>query len=307
MGSLHARVVSESDRAKIAFISDPDIERATRLADRHGGAPLAEPDFEGCDAVIVASPTESHAEWGQIVLDLGIPMLLEKPMALRYRDAKGLVEKARANDVPLTCGLVERFNPAIKKAIEIADSPLQLIALRHSPYVPRIKTGVAADLAIHDVDIAMRVFGGPPDTVRGSTAFVHPESAGGAEDVASIVMTFAGGGIASLSTSRITHRKRREIIICELDRSIEIDLIRQDITIYRHVENETLDESEMGLIGYRQQTIMDVPVVENRREPLAAQLDHFCALVDGTADRDRELDEILAPHLVLDQLLNGEG
>jgi len=274
---------------------------------RHGGAALSEPDFAACDAVIVAAPTENHAEWGQVVLDLGKPMLLEKPMALHFDEAEALVEKARANDVPLTCGLVERFNPAIKKAIEIADSPLQLIALRHSPYVPRIKTGVAADLAIHDVDIAMRVFGGPPDTVRGSTAYVHPQSVHGAEDVASIVMTFPDGGIASLSTSRITHRKRREIILCELDRSIEIDLIRQDITIYRHVENETLDESELGLIGYRQQTIMDVPVVENRREPLAAQLDHFCDLVTGAADRHQELVEILEPHRVLDQLLSDEG
>jgi len=52
---------------------------------------------------------------------------------------------------------------------------------------------------------------------------------------------------------------------------------------------------------------MDVPVVENRREPLAAQLDHFCDLVAGTADRHQELVEILAPHRVLDQLLAGEG
>jgi len=208
MGSLHARVVSESDRANVAFVSDPDIDRAARLVDRHGGVALSEPDFGACDAVIVAAPTENHAEWGQIVLDLGKPMLLEKPMALDLADTEALVEKARANDVPLTCGLVERFNPAIKKAIEIADSPLQLIALRHSPYVPRIKTGVAADLAIHDVDIAMRVFGGPPDTVRGSRV-ASPIANGARSSCASWSVRSKSISSARTSRSIATSRTRR--------------------------------------------------------------------------------------------------
>jgi hypothetical protein len=65
--------------------------------------------------------------------------------------------------------------------------------------------------------------------------------------------------------------------------------------VYRHVGNE-LDEEGAG---YRQQTIIDIPTIQNAREPLAGQLDHFITLARGDGDRGAELDSLVGPHAVV--------
>ena len=106
--------------------------------------------------------------------------------------------------------------------------------------------------------------------------------------------------LASLSVSRISQRKLRTLVIYELERMVEVDLVRQDITVYRHVGADFL-ESEGH--GYRQQTVMDIPVVQNAREPLVSQLEHFVALASGEADATAELESLRAPHAVVAQIV----
>ena len=83
-------------------------------------------------------------------------------------------------------------------------------------------------------------------------------------------MRFAGGGIASASASRIGQRKVRSMVIHELDRMIEVDLLRRGVTAYRH----TSIEGDAGHAGFRQMTEMEVPEIIGA-EPLASQLAHF--------------------------------
>jgi hypothetical protein len=95
----------------------------------------------------------------------------------------------------------------------------------------------------------------------------------------------------------------RTLSIAELDRLIEIDLLRQDITIYRHI-GATASDEDTGL-GYRQQTVIDIPVIRHPKEPLVSQLERFVDLVAGRADADDERDSLLAPHVVIEQLRTG--
>jgi hypothetical protein len=81
---------------------------------------------------------------------------------------------------------------------------------------------------------------------------------------------------------------------------VEVDLVRQNITVYRHVEAEWLDGQGAGV---RQQTVIDIPVVQNVREPLAGQLDHFIALARGKIDMGEELATLRAPHAVIAQVV----
>ena len=104
--------------------------------------------------------------------------------------------------------------------------------------------------------------------------------------------------MASLSASRVSQTKLRSMRITELDRVIDVDLLRQDITILRHVQDPAFDEDA----GYRQQTIIDIPVVRHPGEPLQLQLQHFLGLIGGTLDAAAELDTILPAHAVVDEI-----
>jgi hypothetical protein len=112
------------------------------------------------------------------------------------------------------------------------------------------------------------------------------------------LIRFEGGAIAALSASRVSQRKIRTISIAEADRLIDIDLLRHDITIYRHVVAEAFDDGG----GYRQQAIMEIPVMRYSEEPLRAQLNHFIDLVRGKADVAAELDGLVRPHEVVSEL-----
>jgi hypothetical protein len=110
--------------------------------------------------------------------------------------------------------------------------------------------------------------------------------------------------MATVSASRIGQRKVRTIVISEMDRLVEADLVRRDVTIYRHV---SLDAFTKDGRGYRQQSIIEVPELVSSREPLAAQLDHFLDLANGKADADAERQRILPAHRVVGQLVENDA
>jgi len=299
MGSLHARVLAQSPRCEFVTIVEPRREVGAPIADTYGAQ--WQPDFAdlaGVDAVVVAAATPAHYAIAGHVIDLGKPVLVEKPLAATYEESCDLVARSQQADMPLVCGLLERFNPAVRTARAIVGEVVQINGIRHSPFVPRITTGVATDLLIHDVDLAIQLVGEDPVDVKGSFGYFHQTSKDNqAEDCADATMGFASGAVATISASRASQRKVRQLAIMELGRLIEIDLLRRDITIYRHVA-ESLPASGSG---YQQQTIIEIPSLQYSEEPLAAQLNHFLDLVTtgNTAEADAERNRILPAHRVV--------
>ncbi len=299
MGSLHARVISQSERAELAVVIDSNEEVGRVLAERYGTT--WRPEVGGLhdvDGVVVAAATEAHHELGRYVLDAGLPLLMEKPLAHRIVEVEDLIELSDKTDTPLMVGLLERFNPAIMTALKVADSPRHVTAVRHSPYVARIRTGVSSDLLIHDVDIVLRLAGADPTVVHGTFGYLHPDSPVESEDVADATLSFADGMVASISASRVSQRKVRAFTIAELDRMIEVDMLRNAVTIYRNVANEAGDDG----LSYRQQAIVEIPQLVSSREPLAAQLDRFLDLIAGRADAAGERATILPAHAVVERV-----
>jgi predicted dehydrogenase len=297
MGSLHARVISQSDRAELAYVVDPQRPLGTAVAERFGARWAADLDgVSDIQAAVVASATETHLHLGLEVLQRGLPLLMEKPLADRLVDAEVLVSLADKCDVPLLCGLLERFNPAIMTAMSVVETPRHVTTVRHSPYVARIDTGVSADLLIHDVDLVLRLARAEPSVVRGSFGYLHPNSRDGSEDVAEAMLNFPDGMVCNISASRVSQRKVRRIEIAEENRLIEVDMLHNAVTIYRHVLNEA---SQDGLT-YKQQTIIEIPMLVSSREPLASQLDHFLDVAAGLADAAQERATIMPPHRVVE-------
>ena len=284
MGALHARVVSQSMDADLACVIDPDREAGEALAERWRSQWFPELDsFRGIDALIIASPTGSHVEWAKRAIDEGKPVLVEKPIAEDLAEVDGLLDLARERGIPLTCGLLERFNSAILTAVR--DRRRALSRGHRSPLA--LPSAHRERRGLRPVDPRRRLHAAP----RGRDAERR--------DRALLVRApvFAAGlrrrdrgeppvrrhaGVAS--ASRISQRKLRSLVIYELERMIEVDLVRQDITVYRHVGADFLED---GGHGYRQQTVMDIPVVQNARGAarVAARALRRAGVGRGDADR----------------------
>lgn len=298
MGSLHARVLAGSDATELAWIADPDRAAGERLAERFGTKWMPEPETSGIDAVVIAAPTQFHHDQAMAVVEAGLPLLVEKPIADTLAHVSEIIDASSSAGTVLMCGLLERFNPAVRTAADIARQPLHITTVRHSPYAQRIRTGVASDLLIHDIDLVVRLMDEAPTTLTGHYGYFEPRSTLASEDVAEATLRFSAGQIASLSVSRLAQHKIRLLTIAELGRLIEVDLLRQSITIYRHVQESSFDEDA----GYSQQTIIEIPIVRHPGEPLQLQLARFVDLIEGRADPEAERSTLLLPHLLIDQV-----
>jgi predicted dehydrogenase len=303
MGRNHARVIAESTRVRLSVVIDPFEKSGLPLAEQHGATWA--PDLEalsGVDAVVVAASTEHHYDIATEIIRRGLPLLVEKPVCPSLEQTVEILEAAEAARSPIMCGFLERYNPAVMAAKRMIDGPLYARADRHSPYAPRIKTGVAWDLLVHDVDLITQIFGGvEPRAINVETGHFHPSSTTGAEDVVDVSLRFENGGVASASASRLGQRKVRSLLVQTLDDMVEVDLLRRGVTLYRHT---TISEDRPGGAGYRQVTEMEVPEITGR-EPLATQLDRFLDLIDGSADMDEERRSILPAHRIVDRALAG--
>lgn len=301
MGRNHARVIANHADTDLTVVIDPARDAGEGIAQLYGTRWA--PDLDGLgdvDAVVVAAPTEHHHDLALSVIEAGLPALVEKPLCPSLAQTQEVVEASRRAGTPLMCGLLERFNPAVMVARRMLQEPLLIRAERHSPYAPRIKTGVAWDLLVHDVDLVVQMFGGDhPENISVEVGQFHPSSVAGAEDVVECSLGFGSGGLATVSASRIGQRKVRSMVIQELDRMIEVDLLRRSLTAYRHT---TIEADSSDGPGFRQATEMEVPEIVGA-EPLVSQLSHFVGLVRGTMDVDAERDSILPAHDIVDRAL----
>jgi predicted dehydrogenase len=294
MGSHHARVIGTAMRARLYAVVDRDLQRASAVAERIGC--LATTDLEVAarsDAVVVATPTEAHLEVALELLAAGRPLLVEKPLAPDLGSVQRMVKESEARDVPVMCGFVERFNPVIAAAGQVIDAPpIHMVALRHSPPAERITSSVVADMLIHDIDLAVHFAAGAEAAGVTATTWAPP---GGVTDIADCTIRFSTGMLATLSASRRSQRKVRAFTIVTPDALVELDLLRQDVTVYRHVGHEQLGGTTTT---YRAQTVVDIPFVRHAGEPLALQFEHFLDLVEGRVDAGSERRRLLPAHAI---------
>lgn len=303
MGSSHARVIAESTLADLGIVIDANADAAEGLARRYWArASTHLDDALSADAVIVASSTASHVACARPFIEAGIPTFVEKPLAPTLQEVQTLLGLAEQHDVPLKCGFVERFNAAFRTGLEqVTEPPAHLVTVRHSPPAPRIASSVVADLLLHDLDVAVQLFAGQEPTLVGAAC--HRPSHSEHNEIADCSIAFQSG-LATLSANRMSQRKVRNITVHSPAESIEIDLLRQDVTVYRHVSQQMVSAEGLGV--YRASTEVDIPFVRHRGEPLALQLEHFIELVDGRADHDVERAGILPAHVLMEHVESGQ-
>ncbi|HEY7661247.1 MAG TPA: Gfo/Idh/MocA family oxidoreductase [Actinomycetota bacterium] len=286
MGANHARVLSALPGARLAALVDRDADRARALADEFGCAFAASPEeLDGdVEAAVVATPTETHRDVALTALARGWHVLVEKPFAPNVPDAEELVAAADDSDRILAVGHIERFNPACLDLPRFVSAPLFIQTRRLSPFAERVREGVVRDMMIHDVDLVLWLAGAEPIRVVADTSTWRAES----EDLATATVVFETGLVAHLTATRIGQDKVRQVDILQRDSLVNVDLLRQDITIRRQA---TAEYPESGARRLREASVMEIPYLEHRGEPLWLELQDFVGaietggrpLVDGRA------------------------
>lgn len=289
MGANHARLLGSFPDCELVAVVERDDVRGQAVAAMAGTKHLYSIDAlpDDVQAVVIATPTQTHAELGLQLLGRGIDLLIEKPVASNTVEARRLLEAAEGSDQILMVGHIERFNPAFVELQRFLDEPLHLEFTRVGPYSPRAGIDVVLDLMIHDLDLALAMAGSPVASMSATGRVIMGDTL----DLASALLVFESGLTATLTASRLAQIKVRKIDVTQRTSFVSADLVRQDVTIHRLHHSEFLAE---GVPVYRQSGLVEIPYVEQRGEPLGAELRHFLGSV-----RDRSRPMVGAPEALV--------
>jgi predicted dehydrogenase len=293
MGQNHARVIRSSTEVQSLLMYDMDQAALHRACEVFNGKSARSiEDFQDCDGVVIAAATASHKELANQLLEMNIPLLIEKPICEDYLDTEAIVNKSQQLEVPLMCGFVERFNPAISTALKILNGPVRhLYSYRHSPMNNRATSDVVTDLLIHDLDLTARI---APSEIVPTISSTHWTPSGRRySEAADSIFRFGEEMTAVQSASRWSQRKIREIRIATDELLIEIDLLRVNLTVYRH---RTQSGGVIDPASYQSETLIEIPFIRHTGEPLASQFKHFIGLISGSNSMEDELNSLLKPH-----------
>ena len=235
MGQNHARVYSEI--ADLVGIADPDVKAGGLVSNRFSVSYYTDPAHllkEELDAVSVCVPTEHHAKVARAVIDAGVSLLVEKPLAATVVEAREIVDAAKRAKVTLAVGHIERHNPAIAAVKQHLQQGqygdlVTATARRVSSFPGRVRDiGVVMDLGIHEIDVLRHLVGAPVESVfaLGGTK-VH----GAFEDHANILLRFQNGVHGFVEVNWLTPMKVRRLALTCLKNFVEVDYTEQSVTV----------------------------------------------------------------------------
>ncbi|HEY9662584.1 MAG TPA: Gfo/Idh/MocA family oxidoreductase [Allocoleopsis sp.] len=280
MGQHHTRVLSLLKDVELVGVSDVNVERGLDTASKyrvrffenyHDMLPYV-------DAVCVAVPTRLHYAVGMTCLHAGVHVLIEKPIAASIAEAESLVNAAAESGCILQVGHIERFNPAFQELSKVlkTEDLLALEAQRMSPYSDRANdVSVVLDLMIHDIDLMLELAGSPVVRLTSSGSRAADS---GYLDYVTAILGFANGIVATLTASKVTHRKIRRIAAHCRNSLTEADFLNNEILIHRQTTANYL--TDYGQVLYRQDGLIE-KVYTSNIEPLHAELEHFVNCVRG--------------------------
>ena len=280
MGRHHVRILSLLKDIELIGVSDVDLTKGIEIASQYQTHFYEnyEELLPRVDAVCIAVPTRLHHEVGSRCLKAGVHILIEKPIAADLAEAESLVNLASETGCILQVGHIERFNPAFRELSKViqTESILALEARRLSPYSDRANdVSVVLDLMIHDIDLLLELSASPVVrlTASGSTS-----NNSGNLDYVTANLGFANGVVATLTASKITHRKIRCLAVHCKNSLIETDFLTNEILIHRHQTQNLSPERQK--VFYQQDGITE-KVYTSNVEPIHAEIEHFVNCIRG--------------------------
>lgn len=277
MGQNHLRVYKQLRDVELVGIVEPDPGRAAEMSKRFDCRSFSQlPELLGeVDAVSIASPSSTHADVARFLLTNDVHCLVEKPLALNEGDCCDLIDLAADRGLVLMVGHVERFNPVVEQLDDFLRGGQAIYALdarRMSATSARIHdVDVVMDLMIHDLDIALEILQGKPESIQAQGIRVD----GSGWDYVTALVRFSSGTVASFTASRVTQNKVRELQITSDIGYVQADYLRQELHIFRQ-SSVAATPGRPG--GYTLDLSMDQVFVRHS-EPLTREISHYVETV----------------------------
>ena len=279
MGWHHARVLSLLRDADLVGVADPDESRGKLAVEQFQCEWFKDYHdlISKVDAICIAVPTLLHHKVGLDCLKAGVNVLIEKPIAATELEAKSLINASKISNCLLQVGHIERFNPAFRELNKIVQNEeiVVLEARRHSPHADRANdVSVVMDLMIHDIDLVLELVNSKIQKL----AAVGGRNSDGLIDYVNATLVFNNNIIASLTASKMSHKKIRNLSVHCQNGLVETDFLNHSLQIHR--KSHESYTAEHGELVYRNDGYVE-EVSTTSIEPLYAELEHFLKCVQG--------------------------
>ena len=273
-GRNHARVYHQLEKdgegVRLVGVVDPDLGRADSVAKEFGCRPFSSIDqlvttHSEVQAASVAVPTAFHLDAARKLMEAGVDVLIEKPLAATLSAADELATLAQDHRRVVQVGHLERFNPAVRATLPFITHPMFFEAHRLSVFSPRaLDVDVVLDLMIHDLDIVLAFVNSPVKEIRAVGLPILSSKV----DIANVRMEFESGCVANFTASRVSTERVRKLRFFQPKQYISIDYGRQDVLVF------SVGGSAGSAPTVNPQIGMEKPSVV-AEEPLRAELKAF--------------------------------
>ena len=264
-GKNHARVLSELK--VLSAVCDVDKERSKEFGKKYSVNHYESLDSllesEEFDVAFVCTPTSTHSSIASQLIQAHKHVFVEKPMTYLSEEGEDLLELAKKNKVILSCGYIERFNPAVSVVKDFVKSKkygeLVMLEFHRENRMPlHIKdVGIIYDTSVHDIDTAIWLFEDTPEVVFARSGKINHEH----EDFATIMLGFKDNKVAMISSNWVTPTKVRTFNAVCTDGIISSDFISQEIIV----------QTEQG--AKKQE--------HEKQEPLLIEIKNFLGAIEG--------------------------
>ena len=264
-GKNHTRILSQL--GVLSAVCDTDSQKSKEYGEKYSvnhyesfDVLLSSEEFDGA---FVVTPTSTHTEIATKLLEAKKHVFVEKPMTYKSEDGEKLAKLAEKNKLILTCGYIERFNPAVdvvKKFVkEKKYGDLVMLEFHRENRMPlHIKdVGIIYDTSVHDIDTANWLFDDMPHVVFARAGKIKHEH----EDFASIMLGYKNDKVAIITSNWITPKKVRKFNAVCTDAIISSDFITQEIIVEKSDESETIQNE--------------------KQEPLLLEIQNFLGAIEG--------------------------
>lgn len=219
---------------RLVGVVDPDTARADAVAQEFGCRSFGSIDqlittHSEVQAASVAVPTIYHLSAAKQLMEAGIDVLIEKPLATSLAEADELIRLAKRFDRVAQVGHLERFNPAVRATLPVITRPMFFEVHRLSVFTPRsLDVDVVLDLMIHDLDIVLSFVNSPVREIRA----VGLPILSGKVDIANVRLEFESGCVANFTASRVSTERVRKLRFFQPKQYVSLDYGRQDVLVF---------------------------------------------------------------------------
>ncbi|MGA6984942.1 MAG: Gfo/Idh/MocA family oxidoreductase [Terriglobales bacterium] len=273
-GRNHARVYRQLQQAgsvRLVGVVDPDTARADAIAAEFeckafGSVEQMLTTHSEVQAASVAVPTVLHVEVARTLMEAGVDVLIEKPVAATLAEADELLRVALEHKRVAQVGHLERFNPAVRATLPLINRPMFFEVHRLSVFSPRaLDVDVVLDLMIHDLDVVLTFVKSGVKEIRAVGLPILSDKV----DIANVRVEFESGCVANFTASRVSTERVRKLRFFQPGQYISIDYGRQDVLVF-----SVGDSSGSSHPSVNPQISMSKPPI-TAEEPLLAEIKAF--------------------------------